>query len=240
MAWPSPHSESSRAESSGPDPAQPSEHWPAAWWRAAYAEGWYPMADPDSGRLGLYRSRRRAILPLDDRFHVPRTLRRALRGAQGEGSAAAGPRWQLRLNQAFESVLADCADRPHSWISPELRRIYRSLHQAGLVHSAEIHDEGGLAAGMLALGIGSCWIGESMAHRRPQAGNALMVQLVTALRAGGFALFDVQLSNPHLQRFGCVEIDDASYRQLLAAALRRPSYLRHQDGCLTCEAWVAQ
>jgi leucyl/phenylalanyl-tRNA--protein transferase len=239
VAWPSPHSEAFPVEAAGPNPSQPSERWPASWWRAAYAQGWYPMAQPDAGRLGLFRSRQRAILPLDERFHMPRSLRRALRGGPSQETAGP-PRWHLRLNQSFDAVLADCSGRPQTWISPELRRIYRQLHQAGLVHSVEIHDEEGLAAGMLALGIGACWIGESMAHRRPQAGNALLVLLVEALRAGGFKLFDVQLSTPHLQRFGCVEIDDASYRLQLAEAVRRPAYLRHQGGCLTCEAWVAQ
>jgi leucyl/phenylalanyl-tRNA--protein transferase len=213
-----------------PDPAQPSGFWPTTWWRAAYAQGWFPMADPDSGQLQLYRSRRRALLPLDGRFHEPRSLRRwRQRGG-----------YQLRLNREFDAVLADCADRPSTWISPELGRIYRQLHSDGMAHSVELHDEKGLAAGMLALAIGACWIGESMAHRRPQAGNLLLVELVTALRTGGFRLFDVQLSNPHLQRFGCLEIADAQYRSLLAEAVREPACLRLQDGPWVSEAWVAQ
>jgi leucyl/phenylalanyl-tRNA--protein transferase len=212
------------------DPAQPSWLWPTAWWRTVYGQGWFPMADPESGRLGLHRSLRRGLLPLDERFHVPRSLGRARR--------AGG--YQLRLNQEFDAVLADCANRPSTWISPELQRVYRQLHRDGLVHSVELHDGEGLAAGMLGLAIGACWIGESMAHRRPQAGNLLLVELVAALRGGGFRLFDVQLSNPHLRRFGCLEIEDVPYRRLLAEAVGQGASLRQGDDGLVSEAWVAQ
>lgn len=39
------------------DPRQPSENWPLRWWVHAYAEGFFPMADSDSGRIALWRSR---------------------------------------------------------------------------------------------------------------------------------------------------------------------------------------
>jgi leucyl/phenylalanyl-tRNA--protein transferase len=188
------------------------------------------MADASDGRLQLLRSRRRAVLPLDDSFHRPRSLGRQLRRGG----------YRLHLNRAFEVVLADCAQRPSTWISAELTDIYRQLHRDGFAHSAELHDERGLAAGMLCLGIGACWIGESMAHRRTHAGNLLLVELVAALRAGGFRIFDVQLSTPHLERFGCREIDDVRYRRLLAEAVQRPACLRLHDDWLASEAWVPQ
>ena len=192
------------------------------------------MADPDSGALSLHRSLRRGVLPLDHRFHLPRSLRRARR--QGDWQQ----NWRLGLNGHFEAVLDDCAARPSTWISPELKRVYRQLHADGLAHSVEVHDSEGLAAGMLAIGIGACWIGESMAHRRPQAGNVLLVTLVEALQSGGFLLFDVQLSNPHLARFGRQEIDDSTYRRALRLAVGQPASLRLHDAALASEAWMPQ
>ena len=174
------------------------------------------------------------MLPLDHRFHLPRSLRRARR--QGDWQQ----NWRLGLNGHFEAVLDDCAARPSTWISPELKRVYRQLHADGLVHSVEVHDSEGLAAGMLAIGIGACWIGESMAHRRPQAGNVLLVTLVEALQSGGFLLFDVQLSNSHLARFGCQEIDDSTYRRALRLAVGQPASLRLHDAALASEAWMPQ
>ncbi|MEB3332315.1 MAG: leucyl/phenylalanyl-tRNA--protein transferase [Synechococcaceae cyanobacterium] len=180
--------------------------------------------------LQLYRSRRRAILPLDGSLHVPRSLRRVLHAG----------RFELRLNSAFEAVLAGCADRPSTWISGELAAVYRQLHCGGLAHSVEAFDAEGLAGGLLAIAIGACWIGESMFHRRPHASNVLLVGLVEALAAGGFLLFDVQLSNPHLERYGCRELADADYSRLLAAARSRPATLRLSEARLTSEAWMTE
>ena len=188
------------------------------------------MADGPAGDLCLFRSLSRALLPLDGNFRIPRSVRRALNG---------GPIVQLALNRSFEAVLADCSGRNDTWISEELRAVYRRLHADGLVHSVEVHDSDGLAAGMIGLAIGACWIGESMAHRRPQAGHSLLVGLVQALRQGGFELFDVQLSNPHLRRFGCFELDDDAYRRRLEQARARSAYLRLHDGFLSSEPWMA-
>lgn len=218
-----------------PDPHQPSEHWPLAWWLQAYAGGWFPMAEADPAKpLGLFRSRRRALMPLDQRFTIPRSVRRALRTTQRDC------RFTPSLNRAFEQVVAGCSDRPSTWISPELVRIYAQLHAAGVAHSVELWEGDELAAGLLAIGVGACWIGESMAHWRPEAGNLLLVQLVQALRQGGFALFDIQLSNPHLERFGCFQLPDDAYEIALHQARQRPAHLRLGEDAITSEAWMRE
>jgi leucyl/phenylalanyl-tRNA--protein transferase len=87
------------------------------------------MADPESGALALHRSLRRGVLPLDHRFRLPRSVRRARR----QESWRQG--WQLVLNRRFEAVLSDCSARPSTWISPELQQIYRQLHADGLAQA---------------------------------------------------------------------------------------------------------
>ena len=125
------------------------------------------MADGAEGDLGLYRSRRRAWLPLDAGFHVPRSLRRVLNSN----------RFELRLNTAFEAVVAGCADRPDTWISPQLAAVYSALRAAGRAHSIEAWDRDGLAGGQLGVSLGACWIGESMFHLRPHGSNVVLVGL---------------------------------------------------------------
>ncbi len=197
----------------------------------AYAEGWFPMADPLDGQrygpLSLYRSRQRALLPLDGSLHASRSLGRVLRARP----------FQFSLNRAFNPVVAACADRPETWISPELVAIYRQLHAIGMAHSVEAWQGGRLAAGLLGIAIGRCWIGESMAHLRPHAGNVLLVELSAALEWGGFDLFDVQLSNPNLERFGCFSISDADYTNQLRRARCRPARLRLGGDSLESHAW---
>ena len=213
-----------------PDPRRPSEHWPIDWWIQAYARGWFPMADESQNGLSLWRSRSRALIPLDQPVPVPRSLRRWL---NRDG-------FTLGLNRAFDRVLHDCGDRPDTWINEELRRIYQRLHRAGWAHSVEVWEGEELAAGLLAIGIGSCWIGESMVHHRSNAGNVMLVWLIEALQKGGFSLFDVQLSNPHLNRFGCREISDAAYTALLRPARSRSATLRLGDTAIHCEGWMRE
>ena len=42
------------------------------------------------------------------------------------------------------------------------------------------------------------------------------------LRARGFLLFDAQIQNPHLARFGAFEIREREYKPLLEKAIRTP------------------
>lgn len=47
-----------------------------------------------------------------------------------------------------------------------------------------------------------------------------MVKLVEHLRRRGYSLFDAQLQNPHLQRFGAYEMGEISYKVELKKALK--------------------
>ena len=59
-----------------------------------------------------------------------------------------------------------------------------------------------------------------MFHVRTDASKIAFAMLVTKLRAAGYALFDVQVKNPHLTSLGCVEIPRATYLERLARALK--------------------
>ena len=174
---------------------------------SAYARGYFLMAD-DGGALNWYSSRRRAVMPLDNGFRYPKSLQRALN--QNWFSTA--------IDRDFASVCRGCADRETTWISPELQEVYLALHVAGWAHSFETWQEGELAGGVLGITIGGVFIGESMFYRIPEGSKVALVKLVEWLRARGFVLFDVQMQNPHLERFGAYEISESEYRQQLHRA----------------------
>lgn len=44
-----------------------------------YAKGYFLMSDDDGHGLGWYSSRQRTLIPLDDRFRYPKSLRRVLK-----------------------------------------------------------------------------------------------------------------------------------------------------------------
>jgi leucyl/phenylalanyl-tRNA---protein transferase len=115
-----------------------------------------------------------------------------------------------------------CANRETTWISAELKQVYRALNQAGWAHSFETWQGAELAGGILGIAINGLFIGESMFYRIPEASKVAMVKLVQHLSARGYVLFDAQLMNPHLARFGAYEVEDREYQQLLQIALSQP------------------
>ncbi len=177
-----------------------------------YAQGYFLMADEGSDTLNWYSSKRRALMPLDDRFRYPKSLRRVLNQK----------RFSPAVNKAFDAVLEGCADRETTWISESLKTVYRRLHRAGYAHSFESWRGDELAGGFLGIVLGGAFIGESMFYRIPEGSKAGMVMLVDHLRSRNFSLFDVQILNPHLERFGAFEVDQAVYEATLANAIQEP------------------
>ena len=176
-----------------------------------YAQGYFLMEnDPDEG-LGWFGSRERTLIPLDDRFRYPTSLRRVINQ----------DRFEVRINQAFEEVVHGCADRETTWISDELKDIYFALHEAGWAHSFETWQGDQLAGAILGIVIRGAFIGESMFFRIPEGSKVAMVKLVEHLRAQDFSLFDVQMMNPHLERFGAYVIQNREYERLLKSAIAR-------------------
>jgi leucyl/phenylalanyl-tRNA--protein transferase len=175
-----------------------------------YAQGYFLMADDDNG-LGWYSSRQRTLVPLDEQFHYPKSLRRVLNQE----------RFTVAVNRDFRGVVAGCADRETTWISPELQEIYLALYEEGWAYSFETWQGEELAGGILGIVIGGAFIGESMFYRIPEGSKVAMVKLVERLRSRNFAFFDAQMMNPHLERFGAYIIDDPQYQVLLRKALQR-------------------
>lgn len=181
------------------------------WMISQYAQGLFLMAD-DRQQLGWYSSNRHALIPLDDRFRYPKSLQRVLNQ----------DRFEVAINRDFMAVCRGCADRESTWISAELITIYHQLHQAGWAHSFETWQGDRLAGGVLGIAIRGVFIGESMFYQIPDGSKVAMVKLVEHLRRQGYVLFDAQLQNPHLERFGAYEISEQDYQQHLQQALKLP------------------
>jgi leucyl/phenylalanyl-tRNA---protein transferase len=122
-------------------------------------------------------------------------------------------------------VVAGCADRETTWISPELREIYSLLYQNGYAYSFETWQGDELAGGILGIVIGGAFIGESMFYRIPEGSKVAMVKLVERLRQREFVFFDAQMMNPHLERFGAYRVEDEEYQMLLQQALQGRCFL---------------
>ena len=181
---------------------------------AAYRSGLFPMPvggwrDP----MGWWSPVRRGVLPLDG-LVVSRSLRRACRD------------YEVRVDTAFDEVLAACADprRPHGWIDKRIVRTYTSLHELGWAHSVEVWRDDRLEGGLYGLAIGGLFAGESMFHRARDASKAALVGLVDLLRDehADARLVDVQWATPHLESLGVREIGREDYLARLPGLLDVP------------------
>jgi leucyl/phenylalanyl-tRNA--protein transferase len=174
----------------------------------AYAQGYFLMNN-DQGQLGWYTSQQRTLIPLDNRFRYPKSLRRVINQN----------RFTVAINRNFKAVCEGCANRDITWISSELIDIYLALNAAGWAYSFETWQGDKLAGGILGIVIRGAFIGESMFFNIPEGSKVAMVKLVEHLRQRRFVLFDAQLQNEHLERFGSYVISDQSYQVLLQKAL---------------------
>ena len=178
-----------------------------------YSQGYFLMAG-DNDKLDWYSSRQRTLIPIDNRFRYPKSLKRVLNQE----------RFSVAINRDFRAVCEGCADRDSTWISDELMDIYLALHQAGWAHSFETWQGDKLAGGVLGIAIQGAFIGESMFYRITEGSKVAMVKLVEHLRKRDYVLFDAQLQNPHLERFGSVVINSQEYKKMLNEAMMRDCY----------------
>lgn len=178
-----------------------------------YSQGYFLMAEDDD-RLNWYSSRQRTLIPLDNRFRYPKSLQRVLNQK----------RFSVAIDRDFRAVCEGCADRDSTWISSELIEIYLALNEAGWAHSFETWQGDELAGGILGIAIRGAFIGESMFYRISEGSKVAMVKLVEHLRDRQYVLFDAQLQNPHLERFGSHVISSGQYRKLLYKAMMQDCY----------------
>jgi leucyl/phenylalanyl-tRNA---protein transferase len=183
-----------------------------------YHRGIFPMPTGPSGSpMAWWSPDPRGVIPLGG-MRITRSLRLACR------------RFTLRIDTAFDEVLAACADprRNGYWIDDQMQRVYLNLHRAGYAHSVEAWTDTPqpkLAGGLYGVAVGGLFAGESMFHRQTDASKVALVGLVAALATDDATgrLLDVQWMTAHLASLGAIEVSRAEYLRRLAVAVKLPS-----------------
>ena len=180
----------------------------------AYRRGIFPMAMNARGTIGWFSPDPRAIIPLDERFHIPHGLRRTLKKSP----------FEVTFDRAFPAVIRECAAQREegTWISPQIRTSYTRLHKLGQAHSVEVWADSQLVGGLYGVHIGAAFFGESMFHRATDASKVALVALVERLRQRSFVMLDTQWQTPHLRQFGTREIPRLEYLEMLERAVAFP------------------
>ena len=175
----------------------------------AYAIGVFPMADSrEADDVFWVEPKRRAVLPLDG-FRLSHSLRKRLRAGT----------YSVSRDLAFAQVVRRCAERPETWINPDIEKSYLQLHRRGHAHSIECWDRGELVGGLYGVTLGAAFFGESMFSTRRDASKVALAWLVARLKVGNYRLLDCQFMTDHLRSLGAVEITQTDYLALLDSAL---------------------
>jgi leucyl/phenylalanyl-tRNA--protein transferase len=181
---------------------------------AAYRLGLFPMPEArGSSVMTWWCPAERGVLPLRG-LRLTRSLAKSRRAME------------IRVDTAFEDVVAGCADpsRPDGWIEPAIATAYTELHRLGWAHSVEAWQDGELVGGLYGVAIGGLFAGESMFHRVRDASKVALVGLVELLsdEHAERRLVDTQWRTPHLATLGVVELPRAAYLRALRVALEVP------------------
>jgi leucyl/phenylalanyl-tRNA--protein transferase len=187
--------------------------------QAAYRRGifpWYSRGQP----VLWWSPDPRMVLPVA-RFKLHRSLKKTLR------AFLATPGCEVRIDGAFEQVIAACATTPRAgqrgtWIVPALRRAYTEWHHAGGAHSVETWVDGRLVGGLYGVGLGTMFFGESMFAHATDASKIALAALVAFCHAHGIAMIDCQQATAHLASFGAHEIARADFERHVAQTTELP------------------
>ncbi|MFN2539989.1 MAG: leucyl/phenylalanyl-tRNA--protein transferase [Mycobacteriales bacterium] len=132
---------------------------------------------------------------------VPRSLRQLLRRT----------RWETTMDAAFEQVIAACADRDSTWITPRMIAGYSALHREGGAHSVEVWDGARLVGGLYGVLSGRVFSGESMFFVESGASKAAVLEACRRLAEVGVPILDTQQESEHLRLMGQVLVHRSEY-----------------------------
>ena len=174
----------------------------------AYKLGLFPWYGEDEPILWWSPDPRCVLIP--ENVYVSRRLERIIKQN----------RFRLTCNRAFEQVVEACAKvRVHNgeetWLIQEMQTAYQELHKQGFAHSVEAWCGDELVGGLYGVALGKCFFGESMFHYQPNASKVILVQLARYLAREGFALFDCQVTNPHLISMGASHLSREDFLERL-------------------------
>lgn len=174
----------------------------------AYSSGIFPWFSQDEPIM-WWSPDPRGILPLEN-FKCSKSLKKFARRCN----------YRVTINCAFDPVIDACARIPRNdsgtWITDDMIKAYKGLHQLGHAHSIEVWCGDSLVGGLYGMIVGKVFCGESMFHIATNASKLAMLSLVKLLQSQGAEFIDCQMQNPHLASLGCIEVKRSEFLARLA------------------------
>lgn len=179
----------------------------------AYSNGifpWYSFRDSDE--IMWYCPMQRFVI-FPDEIHVSHSMRTFFNRH--------GDRYSCSIDDDFDAVIANCSklriNHEGAWLGDDMIRAYTELHRQGFAHSVEVWDNetGQLAGGLYGVGIGACFMGESMFSLMPNGSKIALIHLARFMQKNGGRMIDCQLETPHLKSMGGRYIPYDNYMEIM-------------------------
>mgnify|MGYP003116601757 CR=1 FL=1 len=174
----------------------------------AYRNGIFPWFNEDSIILWWSPDPRMVLFP--EKVKISSSMQKVIRSGK----------FRLSWNTQFEKVIDACAvikrkDQGGTWITPEMKKAYISLHELGFAKSVEVWEGDLLVGGLYGIDLGHVFCGESMFSRSSNASKFAFIHMVKTLEEQNYKLIDCQVHTAHLESLGAEEIPRKDFIEML-------------------------
>ncbi|HHL32245.1 MAG TPA: leucyl/phenylalanyl-tRNA--protein transferase [Oceanospirillales bacterium] len=173
----------------------------------AYSKGIFPWFSEQEPILWWCPNPRMVLFP--QKLHVSRSFKRALKKTN----------YKVYWNRDFDAVINGCAmtrkDGLGTWITADMKKAYKSLHQKKIVHCLEIDIDGQLAGGIYGVALDRIFYGESMFSLQTNGSKFALYELCKHLLDNNYRILDCQAHNDHLQSMGAELIPIREFKKYL-------------------------
>ena len=167
----------------------------------AYSRGIFPWYEEGQPVLWWSPDPRMVLFP--ENLKVSKSMKQLLKKEA----------FEVSFNKAFSEVIDNCARivRPGqmgTWITPQMKQAYLSLHEQNISTSVEVWKDGELVGGLYGIYLREkkIFCGESMFSKVSNASKYGFIHLVRELKKEGLLLVDCQIFTNHLASLGADEI----------------------------------
>lgn len=167
----------------------------------AYNHGIFPWYDDSQPVLWWSPDPRMVLFP--EKLRVSKSMKKLFKKEA----------FKVTFDQDFERVIEACAEirregQHGTWITPEIIKSYRELHEFNLARSVEVWQGDELVGGLYGIYLKEqqVFCGESMFARVSNASKYGFITLVNQLKDEGVKLIDCQVYTKHLESLGAEEI----------------------------------
>ncbi len=176
----------------------------------AYQKGIFPWYNEGEPILWFSPDPRMVLFPSE--LRISKSMKQLLRKQA----------FEVRFNTSFSLVIDNCAmikrsDQEGTWITDDMKKAYKKLHNLGYAISVEVWDQSNLVGGLygILLQDKKVFCGESMFSKVSNASKFGFIKLIDWLAQKDIKLIDCQVYTDHLASLGAREIPRAEFLEYL-------------------------